>query len=485
MATCTYSPDQRSALRAAITSHAQWNDYRNTRGLSSSTLSVDDLESAATIFGIDVTLYGTPKGMRRRRSSSTPAAPASRIPIGTLRAELFSVEPSLTQPQRDYAADILADAAKHFEMITEKQAEVLRSMINRALIRTPVTAALTQAVTHPGAPAPVPAPAIITQTAPASITQPLDVAGALDVLRAVLGSGVAGALDEARVIDLIKSHAGMPAHVTIDLRTPTQVQPIGTDLMHHKLPLVVAAIQAGVPLFLTGDAGAGKTTMCKQAAKMLGRDFYFTGAINSEYKLTGFIDAQGRVIHTAFTRAFKEGGLFLFDELDGSLPGAVLPFNAALANRMADLPEGIIEAHAQFAAVAAGNTTGRGADRQYVGRLQQDAAVLDRYAMLHIDTDEALEAAMIGAARPHGAPLPQVVTPVTDLSQAQALAVRWLDRVKQIRAKTLAHKVRHIVSPRATVNGSRLLAAGWAWDQVEEACLFKGLDSDTRAKLAA
>jgi hypothetical protein len=41
------------------------------------------------------------------------------------------------------------------------------------------------------------------------------------------------------------------------------------------------------------------------------------------------------------------------------------------------------------------------------------------------------------------------------------------------------------VSPRATVNGSRLLAAGFTWAEAEDAVIWKGLDADTRGKVIA
>jgi hypothetical protein len=46
-------------------------------------------------------------------------------------------------------------------------------------------------------------------------------------------------------------------------------------------------------------------------------------------------------------------------------------------------------------------------------------------------------------------------------------------------------KIRHVVSPRATVNGSRLLAAGFTWAEAEDAVIWKGLDADTRGKVIA
>ena len=294
-----------------------------------------------------------------------------------------------------------------------------------------------------------------------------------------------GGVTEARVIELIGQHGGKPAHVTIDIRSPLGIEPKGEALIHYRLPLLLAAINAGVSVMLVGPTGSGKTTACKQAAELMGRGFEFTGAINSEFKLTGFVDAQGRIVSTAFRKAFLLGSVFLFDEIDGSLPGAVLPFNTANANRIYDFPDATHKAHEHYLGLAAANTYGRGADRQYVGRYQQDAAVIDRFAILDWGYDPALEAAIIGLPKPAGSPSPVTVKPIESLADAQREAARWLERVTAIRAKVEAAKVRHIVSPRATVTGAKLLAAGWPWAEVEEAVLWKGLDTDSRAKLSA
>jgi hypothetical protein len=45
-------------------------------------------------------------------------------------------------------------------------------------------------------------------------------------------------------------------------------------------------------------------------------------------------------------------------------------------------------------------------------------------------------------------------------------------------------KIRHVISPRATMNGVKLLLAGWPLAEVQESALYKGLDSDARAKIA-
>lgn len=73
--------------------------------------------------------------------------------------------------------------------------------------------------------------------------------------------------------------------------------------------------------------------ICQQVAEALGLDFYFTNAVTQEYKLTGFIDANGNYQETQFYKAFTKGGLFFLDEMDASIPETLIILNAAIANR--------------------------------------------------------------------------------------------------------------------------------------------------------
>lgn len=301
----------------------------------------------------------------------------------------------------------------------------------------------------------------------------------LEALRRLFGA----TLDEKRVVELIQQHGGRPAHVTIDLVSPT-VNLSGEAVMHYKFPLLAAAVAARVNVLLVGPAGSGKTTAVEKVAKALGLPFYATGAVNSEYKLTGFIDAQGRIVSTAFRKAFEEGGLFLFGETDASMPGALLAFNTALANDWMDFPDGVVKKHPDFRVVADANTFGTGADRLYVGRNQLDAASLDRYAVIDWEYDEALEAALLGLPAPKGSPVPVSISPLPEV-EVQGIAARWFERVRTVRKAVGELKVRHVVSPRATLNGVKLLAAGWSWADTEQAVIWKGMDNDTKTKVAA
>lgn len=166
------------------------------------------------------------------------------------------------------------------------------------------------------------------------------------------------------------------------------------EVLHEKFETVLKFVSVDEPVFLTGQAGTGKNVLCKQVAKALGLDFYFTNAVTQEYKLTGFIDANGTFHETQFYKAFKNGGLFMLDEMDASIPEVLVILNAAIANRYFDFPCGYVEAHPDFRVIAAGNTFGLGADYEYVGRNQLDMASLDRFAMVEIDYDENIEKAV-------------------------------------------------------------------------------------------
>ena len=83
----------------------------------------------------------------------------------------------------------------------------------------------------------------------------------------------------------------------------------------------------------------------------------------------------------------------MIDEMDASCPEALIILNAAIANGYFNFPApiGNVTKHPNFRCVAAGNTMGFGADAQYVGRNQLDAATLDRFAMIKMDYCPAIE----------------------------------------------------------------------------------------------
>lgn len=213
-------------------------------------------------------------------------------------------------------------------------------------------------------------------------------------------------------------------------------------------------------VMLVGPAGSGKTTLAEQVAETLGLPFYMSGKCADEVKITGYMDAGGTYRRTAFREAYEKGGLFLFDEMDGWSPDAIIAVNAPLAGQWGDFPDGMIKRHPDFVAIGAANTYGRGADRQYVGREQLDAATLDRFAVIEIEYDEDLELA-ISCDRD------------------------WTLYVQKVRKAVETAKVRHVVSPRASIEGGIMLKAGEPRADVENAYIWKGLDEPVMNRVKA
>jgi len=260
-----------------------------------------------------------------------------------------------------------------------------------------------------------------------------------------------------------------PLHVIVESRiAPNKVVTISAA--HPILARVARKIAARQHVYLPGPAGCGKTHLGKQAAQLAGLKFYSTGAVDSQYALLGFRDANGVYRGTPFRQAYEFGGVFLFDEMDASDSAALLCVNQALANDEMAFPDGMVTRHPDFVCIAAANTFGHGADRMYVGRSQLDAATLDRFARIAMDYDEELEERLAIAA-----------VPAANAEQARG----WVARVRAIRAEARLANMRVCVSMRAAIEGARDLAAGDTLQEVEESRILAGHDSAVQARLRA
>lgn len=164
-----------------------------------------------------------------------------------------------------------------------------------------------------------------------------------------------------------------------------------TGIFHKMFDKVLKLVDMNLPVMLTGGAGAGKNFMLEQVSNALGLDFYYTSTITQEYKLTGFIDGGGKYHETEFYKAFTQGGVFMLDEIDASIPECLVILNGAIANGYFDFPTGREIANENFRVVCAGNTVGLGADLVYTGRNVLDGATLDRFVLVEIDYDSRIE----------------------------------------------------------------------------------------------
>ena len=304
-------------------------------------------------------------------------------------------------------------------------------------------------------PAPTPAPAIT----PAVPTPTPGAPTAGDALWQIVGGNVAAYVANAvatAVADAVK-HAG-PAVVEWKVNAVPFAKSEGHRHAVHGD--ILRAIGAGFNnLMLVGPAGSGKTSLAENLAKDLGRPFVAISASGGTTEST-FIGravpnlTTGEVAHqtTEYLTAFEGGGVILIDEWDAMDPTVALLQNAALANgwlpvpTRPDKPRAV--RHADTIIIAAANTYGMGADRQYTGRNQLDAATLDRFvgATFTVDYDRDLEARLTGDP---------------------ALCAR----VWEIRKAVETNKLRRIVGTRFLLSARRWTAAGDTADTAIRKCL--------------
>lgn len=290
------------------------------------------------------------------------------------------------------------------------------------------------------------------------------------------GLSVSGGDDDFKWGDKMDPPAAWQRFVNGESQAEHEKSPVGVETKaprrtkrrarrHHKFGMLLKACAVKTQgrrlcFWLAGPAGSGKTTLAMQVAEELKLPFYSIGAVTSDFRLVGFTDAKGKTVRTPFREAYEHGGVFLFDEIDGSHPAALVALNQALSNNSFSFPDGMITRHKDFVCIAAANTYGHGASAEYVGRTKIDAATLDRFIKMEIGYDERLERSLAGTANKN-----------------------WVSRVQKIRAAVRELGVKVIVSPRATIHGIALLQAGWDPASIEDAVIFSGIDKQTRQKI--
>lgn len=229
---------------------------------------------------------------------------------------------------------------------------------------------------------------------------------------------------------------------------------------HNQLEQLITYAMLRLSPLLVGMAGTGKTHAGEQTATALGLPFYAmsVGAQTSKSDIIGYMDASGRYVKTHFRDAYEKGGVFLMDEIDAGNANVLIQINAALSNDLCSFPDAMVKRHPDFVFIASANTFGNGANRQYVGRNQLDAATLDRFAVIEWLIDDDLEASL-----------------TTGLN-----GKAWYMAVRAARDYVAEKNIRALISPRATQKGSRLLDVGQPIEEVIHATMLGSVPEDKK-----
>lgn len=290
--------------------------------------------------------------------------------------------------------------------------------------------------------------------------------------KSVAGGKGAASIDVNVVRDIVREELAnaKPAAQMFAVKLPDgRVRPV-EGKTHAQFGKVLMLAAARRNALLIGPAGTGKTHLAEQVACALDLPFAFIAcsAGMSEGQLLGRLVPTGEAgrfeyLRSEFVRCYEEGGVFLFDEVDAADANTLLVLNSALANgRMAvpNRPEKpFATKHADFVCIAAANTYGTGASRQYVGRNQLDESTLDRFRIgqIEMDYDADVEAALC---------------PDDDLRA----------RLTGYRARVRGAGLRRVVSMRFVRDAYLMKQVGFGDADIDEA-LFKGWSADEIAKV--
>ncbi len=296
-----------------------------------------------------------------------------------------------------------------------------------------------------------------------------------EAMREVIRKELEGAelsVDEKEVRSVVRDEMvkGGVIKFEIDVKLPTgQVKTIeGKAHASFERALRLAACRKNI--LLVGPAGSGKTHLAEQIAQALGLPFAFISctAGMSEGQLLGRLVPTGDAgkfehLRSDFVRCYEEGGVFLFDELDAADSNTLLVLNSALANGKMAVPnrpdKPFATKHPDFVCLAAANTFGTGADRQYVGRNQLDESTLDRFRIGQIEMDYDPE-------------IEKALCPDDGLRT----------RLQGYRASCRQAKLRRLVSMRFLRDAYQMKQAGDS-DEAIDAALMAGLSPDESAKV--
>lgn len=274
---------------------------------------------------------------------------------------------------------------------------------------------------------------------------------------------------------LVDEHAATfaPRIVQTVVHLPARPEPIILEGKQHAVfERVLRKVQRGAHVFLAGPAGSGKTTLGRNVARALGRQFgaISCGPTTPDSRFWGYMDGGGRYVRTPLRDAVEHGHVYLVDEVDAGHAGILVTLNMLLSSEPGDVipfPDGMVTVHPDFVIMAGANTWGTGATAQYVGRNALDAAFLNRFDRIAMDYDTDLERALALAAWPEN----------------PATAERWHARILALRTAAERVGVRVVISPRDTVAVIRSHRDGDTVAECEGARYLAGLDADAQRRL--
>lgn len=264
---------------------------------------------------------------------------------------------------------------------------------------------------------------------------------------------------EARLAKRRAKAAGIP----LVSAQPEEKEDPNAPLEHYLSPKVRAIFSTRENLWLTGPAGSGKSECIRLVCEALKLPFYAPpiGRETTSAQLFGYFNAAGKIVRTPIREAVEYGGVISLEEIDFASAAVGTALNSLLANKVIPFPDMVVPRHKDCIIAASANTYGTGSNASYIGSNGLNAATLNRFVFLEFPYDEKLE---------------RRIAPQKE----------WTAYVIRTRKQVTSLGLKHIISPRQSLQGGKLIATGmFSWEELEQMVLFKGLDAVTIEKIKA
>lgn len=293
---------------------------------------------------------------------------------------------------------------------------------------------------------------------------------ALEVLKKLLGGGIDPAQLEVMVERAVTKVVARPIIVNVPDMPPVTFD---NELVHECFEPLMRKVRAGANVMMTGGPGVGKTTVADQVARALQlRHVVATmKPLPQDHELLGFVSpVTGQVITGQVRELYESGGVLTLDEFDTAHPATPPTLNMLLAQDYYDFPQDgggtvRVRKHKDFRVLATGNTYGGGGSLEFAGTTRMNTATLDRFTFFHVGIDPKLEDAICRSIHPvHG---PAIVS-----------------AVRQARANVDKYALKVFVTPRTSIDATKMMVAGDTMTQALDGRLFgRGLPKDQESKL--
>ena len=177
------------------------------------------------------------------------------------------------------------------------------------------------------------------------------------------------------------------------------------DTIYEALPWFILGNKV---IYFYGPTQSGKTTLVDILTKAVGTQFIDGGKITEEHSVTSFNDVRGKFDENQLYYALYYGLTAFYDEMDNGNPNNLVllgTYISSLANKIAH-PEKDVRAlfakrrsvpiNVNARIIAAGNTSGKGRNREYTARNRFDESTQERIVPFYIGYNEKLEEKIFG-----------------------------------------------------------------------------------------